>query len=211
LIRRKFPALSITYNTAHSLKGREADYILLINLNSGRYGFPCQIQDDPVLNLVLAKPDAYPNAEERRLFYVAVTHAKKHVYLLAHLEHPSSFATEITRDQYDVKLLNNPADLLLVCPQCKTGRIVKKDGNWGTFFSCNNYPYCDYKPTSCPSCHNGVLFLDQQYYRCINNECKFHALICPRCHNGYLRRRTGRRGAFLGCSNYPQCYYTQNI
>lgn len=33
---------------------------------------------------------------------------------------------------------------------------------------------------------------------------------CPKCGNGYLVRKTGRYGAFYGCTNYPRCRYTQN-
>ena len=68
-----FPSLKIDYKTVHGSKGTEADCVIVIGLDTGKYGFPCQIEDDPVLNLVLAEKDAHPNAEERRLFYVAVT------------------------------------------------------------------------------------------------------------------------------------------
>lgn len=34
--------------------------------------------------------------------------------------------------------------------------------------------------------------------------------ICPRC-NGELTKKYGKRGSFLGCSNYPKCRYTKNL
>ena len=63
------------------------------------WGFPCEIIDDPVLRLVTPKPETYPNAEERRLFYVAITRAKKHIYLLADPDKPSSFVTVATSER----------------------------------------------------------------------------------------------------------------
>lgn len=34
---------------------------------------------------------------------------------------------------------------------------------------------------------------------------------CSTCSDGVLKMNIGRRGAFLGCSNYPECRYTQEI
>ena len=35
--------------------------------------------------------------------------------------------------------------------------------------------------------------------------------ICPQCGNGRLSLRGGRFGAFIACSNYPECKYTQKF
>ncbi|HKX91488.1 MAG TPA: type I DNA topoisomerase [Sphingomicrobium sp.] len=35
--------------------------------------------------------------------------------------------------------------------------------------------------------------------------------ICPQCGNGRLSLRGGRFGAFVACSNYPECKYTQKF
>ena len=34
---------------------------------------------------------------------------------------------------------------------------------------------------------------------------------CPSCGNGRLSLKVGRFGAFIGCSNYPECRYTRQI
>lgn len=34
---------------------------------------------------------------------------------------------------------------------------------------------------------------------------------CPRCNNGSLSLKAGKFGAFLGCSNYPECNYTREM
>jgi DNA topoisomerase-1 len=35
--------------------------------------------------------------------------------------------------------------------------------------------------------------------------------VCPSCANGRLGLRLGRTGAFIGCSNYPECRYTRPL
>jgi DNA topoisomerase-1 len=35
--------------------------------------------------------------------------------------------------------------------------------------------------------------------------------VCPTCHNGRLSLKLGRFGAFVGCSNYPECRYTRQL
>jgi len=35
--------------------------------------------------------------------------------------------------------------------------------------------------------------------------------VCPTCGNGRLSLKTGKFGAFVGCSNYPECRYTRPI
>lgn len=35
--------------------------------------------------------------------------------------------------------------------------------------------------------------------------------VCPSCGNGRLGLKTGKFGAFLGCSNYPECNFTKQL
>lgn len=35
--------------------------------------------------------------------------------------------------------------------------------------------------------------------------------LCPTCHSGQLSLKLGRFGAFVGCSNYPECNYTKPL
>jgi DNA helicase IV len=67
------------FMTVHKAKGLEADIVIILNCNSGKYGFPSEFSDDPVLNLLLSEADQFENGEERRLFYVAMTRAREMV------------------------------------------------------------------------------------------------------------------------------------
>ena len=82
-LQSQYTGLRFSWRTIHGSKGLEAEYVVVLGVCTGKYGFPSEIEDDPLLNLVLAAPEAHPNAEERRLLYVALTRAKRQVFLLA--------------------------------------------------------------------------------------------------------------------------------
>ena len=94
--------------TAHKSKGLEADYVILLQCNKGTFGFPSQISDDPVLQIVLSGGDKYPYGEERRLFYVAITRAKEKTIVMYDKRYPSVFVDEflhpekVTAESYAV-------------------------------------------------------------------------------------------------------------
>ena len=84
----------IEFLTVHKSKGLEADYVIILQCNKDIYGFPSMVNDDPVLNYVLTKTDQYPYAEERRLFYVAITRAKIKTFVFYDRRFPSVFVDE---------------------------------------------------------------------------------------------------------------------
>ena len=84
----------LAFLTVHSAKGLEADHVIILDCNGGRYGFPSQVEDDPIMQYVLSGADSFENAEERRLFYVAITRAKKGTYCLYDEQNPSEFVEE---------------------------------------------------------------------------------------------------------------------
>ena len=75
-LAQRYPGLRFAYRTVHRSKGLEADYAVVLGLCSSKHGFPSEITDDSLLDLVLAAPEVHPNAEERRLLYVAITRAR---------------------------------------------------------------------------------------------------------------------------------------
>lgn len=137
----------IKFNTIHSAKGLEADNIILVNCSQDGNGFPSKISDDPILGYVLSKPEAFPFAEERRLFYVAITRAKKHAYVLYKNTCPSPFITDI-RKAMDGKFISKDT---MTCPWCRNGnlRSVREGTNmngtiWRLYRCTNNTAGCQY-------------------------------------------------------------------
>ena len=103
-LRKRHPELDLTYMTMHGSKGLEADYVVVLGLCAGKYGFPAEIADDPLLDLVLPAAETHPHAEERRLFHVAMTRARRAVFLLADRGAPSSFVQELIDGSYDISV-----------------------------------------------------------------------------------------------------------
>ena len=128
--------MDISFLTAHSSKGLEADYIILINVNSGKYGFPSEIVDDPILSLVLQIHDEIENAEERRLFYVALTRTRNNTFIICNQNNASKFVIDLLSQ-------NN---LMNKCPICKDAMLIrrKNSNNGNEFWGCENYPLCTY-------------------------------------------------------------------
>ena len=87
--------LNIYYLTAHKSKGLEEDCVIIINLYDNVLGFPSKIKNSDVLNLVSIKGEKFLYAEERRLFYVALTRTKNNVYLFCPNKNKSSFVEEL--------------------------------------------------------------------------------------------------------------------
>ena len=86
---------SVEFQTIHSSKGLEADYVVVLGLTSGFRSFPSDMVDDPILELTRTAKPEMQYGEERRLFYVALTRAKRRVWLMLDANEPSPFAHEI--------------------------------------------------------------------------------------------------------------------
>ena len=206
---KQYPGLRFTWMTVHRSKGLEADYTAVLGLCSGKHGFPVEIADDPLLDLVLAAREAHPNAEERRLLYVAVTRARRQVYLLADGGPPSAFVTELIDDGYDIEVFGRPLEGDVSCPRCTGGRLKRRENaGRGIFYGCSNFPLCEHTARACPRCGNGLPVRSDEAYRC--RDCGGTIEACPVC-DGWLDARMGRYGRFLGCSNFPDCDYTRNL
>ncbi len=136
----------IPFMTAHQSKGLEADYVVLLKCNSGSYGFPSTITDDPILSFVLSEDDSFAFGEERRVFYVALTRAKCKTYILYDVERPSCFVEELIN-----AVVEKHSSEDKICPKCKNGTLVRiksglaKSGFMYSSYVCSNQNFgCDY-------------------------------------------------------------------
>ncbi len=144
----------MTFMTVHQSKGLESDYVILLNCNGGAKGFPSEIADNPILNYVLSEPDSFEFSEERRVFYVALTRAKKCTYVLYDHDRPSPFISEFVSGVGGKKDEGIEIPEEERCPLCKCGRriLVKRgkavNGNPYYVYACSNEIYgCDYRET----------------------------------------------------------------
>jgi DNA helicase-4 len=214
-LRRDFPTLDVTLLTAHAAKGLEADYVVVDNLRAGRYGFPTEVTDDPLLSLVLARPDEHPHAEERRLFYVALTRSRTRAALIADAGRPSCFVREILSDDaYEKVVVSNGDRTPDECPSCRAGQLVEREGRDRVFFGCSNFPRCSYSEDACPECRRGRTRRNPDLTtRC--EVCGRGGRVCPGCRRGLLVPRTGPYGPFLGCTLFSadvnSCSHTESV
>ena len=79
------------------------------------------------------------------------------------------------------------------CPNCN-GNLVKKEGRFGAFFSCSNFPKCRFS-------------MD---YKQENFNINWNKLDkCPNC-GSKLVIKNGKNGKFVGCSNFPKCKFSMD-
>ncbi len=94
-----------------------------------------------------------------------------------------------------------PKEIGKACPKCGNpkparkgakekipGKLVERDGRYGLFISCSNYPKCKYIEES-----------EEEKKR------KNTGIKCGECPEGEMVERAGRFGIFYSCSDYPKC------
>lgn len=195
IISLKYPKIKITFMTAHASKGLGYDNVIVINGKNETYGFPSKIQDDPVLNYVVKHDRSIEAAEERRLFYVAMTRTKNRVYFIAPEQNPSEFLLEIKKDYKNVVLkgqwnedIEENLAFKKMCPICGFPLQHKYKEAYGlNLWICTNEPeVCDYMTNKL---EGGKLSI----------------MKCDKCTDGYLIVKPGKsNNYFLACTNYSK-------
>ena len=188
---KKHPKAKLSFMTAHRSKGLGYDNVIILNMLDSRFGFPSQIEDDPIIKMVTHEDKSMPFAEERRLFYVALTRTKNRVYVAAPLFKPSRFIVELLED-YNLPPVENMnlgvVDIFRVkCPICNFPLRYQFNKNYGLhLYTCtNDAEVCDFMTN------------DQRYLKDI--------FKCPKCSDGYMVvRRDKNQEGFYGCTNYDK-------
>mgnify|MGYP003291820955 CR=1 FL=1 len=199
IVNKNYPNFDITFLSAHSSKGLGYDYVIILNSQDSNYGFPSQIKDDPIMNMVIKDDKSYLYAEERRLFYVALTRTKNKTYILTPVSSCSSFILELVN--YPKVRLYNKTNLKLgsnnnVCPICKFPLVRKYNS-----FKISNLYVCSNEKELCNFKTNNLTY-------------KKNIVKCPKCKKGDLivKYSKSKNSHFLGCTNYKDgCEYTETI
>ncbi len=92
--------LELEYTTCHSAKGREADFVAIVGVNE--HDFPAKVRTHHLIQSLRTKEEPIEFAEERRLFYTALTRAKDFVYVCYDAA-PSPFCQELLEQSQWVK------------------------------------------------------------------------------------------------------------
>lgn len=134
---------NINYWTFHSAKGLEADYCIILGFSKGKTGFPSENNEEALVEALLPVVDGFKYSEERRLFYVALTRAKKKVYLIADPVRPSVFIEELLSPEYDINMMSSKfekshCEVVKLCAKCN--RTMKlRSGQYGDFWGCSGF------------------------------------------------------------------------
>lgn len=198
---KTFADIEMEFMTVHRAKGLGFDNVIIINAIDSAFGFPSKIQDDPILHYVVKTDHAIEYAEERRLFYVALTRTKNRVYIVTPQQRPSEFVRELVRDYPNITLRGTLDDIqkntgeIKRCPVCGYPLQLRYKKAYGLrLWICSNEPeICDF----------------------ITNDLKgndMSIIKCDQCKDGYLIVKEGKkkngetneRYSFLGCTNYTQ-------
>ncbi len=194
VVCKLYPKYKITFMTAHSSKGLGYSNVIVLNGKNDTYGFPAKIEDDPVMNLVTKRDKSYEYAEERRLFYVALTRTRNRVFLICPNTNPSEFLLEIKKDYKNVVTLGKINENVLtsnkmICPICGYPLYYSKKKNFNKkMYICTN---------------------DEEICGFVTNNLKGGKMgieKCDKCITGYMLVRENRKDGtvFLGCSNFKK-------
>ncbi len=94
---------------------------------------------------------------------------------------------------YDEMEKKQPEKTGEICPECG-GDVVIRNGRFGKFKSCINYPSCKW--------HESLIKKEEPEEVGRN---------CPECGAPLLKRKSRYGNYFIGCSNYPKCHYLEAI
>jgi len=95
---------SVSFMSVHRSKGLQARVVIVLGVDEGLYGFPCELQNPDIYDPAVNGRRKDREEEERRLFYVAVTRGKEAVVLYTQESSMSKFIGEISEHVQMVKL-----------------------------------------------------------------------------------------------------------
>lgn len=209
--------------SAHASKGKQADYVIILDVIDDKFGFPSKVDTDPILETLMPGLDGFKHAEERRLFYVALSRAKQSVYVLTERGKESEFIAELKgyTGEVIVHLNSLEKDFYeeIRCPECLEGKLLPKDGKFGIYYACSlGKVYCDTRLKPCELCSSSPMIPNETHFECASSKCDNKLEICPNCNVGILKERKNSKDGsmFLSCNHYSKkddkyCGYTRSL
>lgn len=195
IICKNVPTANVTYLTAHRSKGLGFDQVIIINAIDDTFGFPSKVKDDPIFSLFQEKESSNVEfAEERRLFYVAMTRTKNRLYIFVPKSKPSKFVLEIKNHasvlfKDDLLEQYNKKKEIWKCPKCSypLEKVWDNEINSIVYRCTNELELCDFitnnieRKLPISRCECGGFLIDKGFSKASQNQ------------------------VILGCTNYPTC------
>ena len=226
--------LTVDYRTIHGAKGSEADYAILIDSGPS---MAAMRTEQRALDRALEPETGARTDDEHKLWYVAVTRAKRQtIVLVLDADGGASRATRTLIDGADGAIGTDITSLTtwleplrnaLPCPGCNPtgegeGRLEGRTTRTGRHMAgCSEWiagtESCDYTQPACDACGDGLLELGEtDDFTCRNPGCRATIPAC-RCEPRrpmVVRRQKTTAKRFWGCWRFGEpdsCRKTRNI
>ncbi|WP_297923157.1 type I DNA topoisomerase [uncultured Campylobacter sp.] len=118
--------------------------------------------------------------------------------ILADFYYP--FMDEIAKGKTSIASQKLAEKIGEACPNCG-GELLKRQGRFGEFIACSNYPKCKYSRNADASAEGAS---EEKAVPEVLDE------KCPQCGKNLIKRK-GRYGEFIACEGYPKCKYSRKI
>nr|WP_315082568.1 type I DNA topoisomerase [uncultured Campylobacter sp.] len=118
--------------------------------------------------------------------------------ILADFYYP--FMDEIAKGKTSIASQKLAEKIGETCPNCG-GELLKRQGRFGEFIACSNYPKCKYSRNADASAEEAS---EEKAAPEVLDE------KCPQCGKNLIKRK-GRYGEFIACEGYPKCKYSRKI
>lgn len=118
--------------------------------------------------------------------------------ILADFYYP--FMDEIAKGKTSIASQKLAEKIGEACPNCG-GELLRRQGRFGEFIACSNYPKCKYSRNADASAEGAS---EEKATPEVLDE------KCPQCGKNLIKRK-GRYGEFIACEGYPKCKYSRKI
>ena len=118
--------------------------------------------------------------------------------ILADFYYP--FMDEIAKGKTSIASQKLAEKIGETCPNCG-GELLRRQGRFGEFIACSNYPKCKYSRNADASTEGAS---EEKMVPEVLDE------KCPQCGKNLIKRK-GRYGEFIACEGYPKCKYSRKI